>query len=169
MFCQIWNCGRISHESYQPGGQPPPAPSALACPEGVVMTMEGPKVRLAPTVHPHTATAVHNNEYTRFLPPPLANIGSCRVVLEALLQACSASKRERKYVFCKSSSSRDFRGFKPRSRSLSGEADKGHKRRASNTRFVPFLGGKRDLRPSAGVVFSRSVEGVALCLERMRV
>lgn len=43
MFCQIWNCGRISHESYQPGGQPPPAPSALACPEGVVITMEGPK------------------------------------------------------------------------------------------------------------------------------
>ncbi|CAM9533987.1 unnamed protein product, partial [Hapterophycus canaliculatus] len=44
MVCQLWNCGRTSHESYQPGGQPPPAPSAIACPEGECFTMEGPKV-----------------------------------------------------------------------------------------------------------------------------
>lgn len=45
MVCQIWNCGRISHTDYQPDGRAPPAPSALACPQGECMTMEGPKVR----------------------------------------------------------------------------------------------------------------------------
>lgn len=44
MVCQIWHCGRISHESYQPDGRAPLAPSALACPEGECITMEGPKV-----------------------------------------------------------------------------------------------------------------------------
>lgn len=44
MVCQIWHCGRVSHESYQPEGRAPIAPSALACPEGECFTMEGPKV-----------------------------------------------------------------------------------------------------------------------------
>jgi len=44
MFCQMWNCGRVSHESYQPDGRPPPAPSAIACADGMAWTMEGPKV-----------------------------------------------------------------------------------------------------------------------------
>ncbi|CAB1119807.1 unnamed protein product [Ectocarpus sp. CCAP 1310/34] len=43
MVCQLWHCGRISHESYQPEGRAPLAPSALACPAGECMTMEGPK------------------------------------------------------------------------------------------------------------------------------
>ncbi|CAM9224028.1 unnamed protein product [Ectocarpus sp. 8 AP-2014] len=43
MVSQIWHCGRISHESYQPEGRAPLAPSALACPAGECMTMEGPK------------------------------------------------------------------------------------------------------------------------------
>ncbi|CAN0168057.1 unnamed protein product, partial [Pylaiella littoralis] len=43
MYCQIWHCGRVSHESYQPDGRAPPAPSALAPTEGEVLTMEGPK------------------------------------------------------------------------------------------------------------------------------
>ena len=44
MFCQMWNCGRVSHESYQPDGALPPAPSAIACADGMAWTMEGPKV-----------------------------------------------------------------------------------------------------------------------------
>eukprot|EP00752_Nemacystus_decipiens_P005867 g5301.t1 len=41
MFCQIWHCGRVSHESYQPDGRAPPAPSAIACPDGQAWTMDG--------------------------------------------------------------------------------------------------------------------------------
>lgn len=44
MVCQIWHCGRVSHASYQPEGQAPLAPSALACPEAGAVTNEGPKV-----------------------------------------------------------------------------------------------------------------------------
>lgn len=43
MFCQIWNCGRVSHTSYQPGGRAPPAPSVVTLTEGECFTMEGPK------------------------------------------------------------------------------------------------------------------------------
>ncbi|CAM9758530.1 unnamed protein product [Ascophyllum nodosum] len=43
IFCQLWHCGRASHESYQPGGRAPPAPSAIPISRGQVFTMEGPK------------------------------------------------------------------------------------------------------------------------------
>lgn len=36
IFCQLWHCGRISHNAYQPNDQAPPAPSAVA-PTGKVM------------------------------------------------------------------------------------------------------------------------------------
>lgn len=45
MFCQMWHCGRVSHESYQPDGRAPPAPSAIACEDGQAWTMEGFKVQ----------------------------------------------------------------------------------------------------------------------------
>lgn len=41
--CQLWNCGRVSHTSYQPGGKAPPAPSVVRLEEGECFTMEGPK------------------------------------------------------------------------------------------------------------------------------
>lgn len=39
IFCQLWHCGRISHNAYQPGEQAPPAPSAIAA-QGKVMHPE---------------------------------------------------------------------------------------------------------------------------------
>ncbi|CAM9305508.1 unnamed protein product [Discosporangium mesarthrocarpum] len=38
---QIWNCGRVSHSSYQPGGAVPPAPSAVKPDNGQAFTMTG--------------------------------------------------------------------------------------------------------------------------------
>lgn len=29
IFCQLWHCGRISHDAYQPNGNTPPAPSPV--------------------------------------------------------------------------------------------------------------------------------------------
>ncbi|CAM9378166.1 unnamed protein product [Pylaiella littoralis] len=43
MYCQIWHCGRVSHESYQPDGRAPIAPSAVAPSGRQCMTLEGPK------------------------------------------------------------------------------------------------------------------------------
>jgi N-ethylmaleimide reductase len=38
---QLWHVGRASHSSFQPNGQPPVAPSAIAA-KGMAMTMQGP-------------------------------------------------------------------------------------------------------------------------------
>ena len=43
IFLQLWHVGRISHSSFQPNGQPPVAPSALAA-TGEVRTASGEKV-----------------------------------------------------------------------------------------------------------------------------
>ena len=40
IFAQIWHSGRASHPSVQPGGTPPPAPSAIAA-EGEIYTPDG--------------------------------------------------------------------------------------------------------------------------------
>nr|6S31_A Chain A, NADPH2 dehydrogenase-like protein [Galdieria sulphuraria] len=42
IFLQLWHVGRVSHSSFQPNGQLPVAPSAIA-PEGEVMTYDGIK------------------------------------------------------------------------------------------------------------------------------
>lgn len=42
IFLQLWHVGRISHESFQPGGGAPVAPSAIAAP-GETYTAQGPK------------------------------------------------------------------------------------------------------------------------------
>ncbi len=41
IFLQLWHVGRVSHPSFQPGGQLPIAPSAIA-PDGEVFTAGGP-------------------------------------------------------------------------------------------------------------------------------
>jgi len=51
IFLQLWHVGRISHSSYQPGGKPPVAPSAIA-PKGKVYTAGGMK----PYETPHALT-----------------------------------------------------------------------------------------------------------------
>ena len=40
IVCQLWHVGRISHPSFQPGGQPPVAPSAIR-PDGQAYTAKG--------------------------------------------------------------------------------------------------------------------------------
>lgn len=42
IFLQLWHVGRISHESFQPGGRAPVAPSAIRH-EGQTFTYDGPK------------------------------------------------------------------------------------------------------------------------------
>jgi N-ethylmaleimide reductase len=42
IFAQLWHVGRISHTSFQPGGQAPVAPSAIAA-KGSTYTFEGPQ------------------------------------------------------------------------------------------------------------------------------
>ncbi|KAK4525048.1 hypothetical protein GAYE_SCF07G2953 [Galdieria yellowstonensis] len=42
IFLQLWHVGRVSHPSFQPNGQLPVAPSAIA-PQGQALTYEGPK------------------------------------------------------------------------------------------------------------------------------
>lgn len=69
MVCQVWNCGRMSHESYQPDRRAPPAPSALACPQGVCFTVEGPKVWSCGRVSEKTERRFHF-----FFLPPLSHV-----------------------------------------------------------------------------------------------
>jgi N-ethylmaleimide reductase len=47
IFAQLWHVGRISHTSFQPGGQAPVAPSAIAA-KGSTYTFEGPQPFSAP-------------------------------------------------------------------------------------------------------------------------
>lgn len=42
IFLQLWHVGRVSHESFQPGGKPPVAPSAIRL-EGTTYTYDGIK------------------------------------------------------------------------------------------------------------------------------
>ena len=42
IFAQLWHVGRISHTSFQPGGQAPVAPSAIAA-KGSTYTAQGPQ------------------------------------------------------------------------------------------------------------------------------
>ena len=48
IFLQLWQMGRISHPSFQPGGGLPVAPSAIAPQSGQVLTETGPQPYVTP-------------------------------------------------------------------------------------------------------------------------
>ncbi len=48
VFLQLWHMGRVSHPSFQPGGGPPVAPSAIAPRSGQALTEAGPQPYVTP-------------------------------------------------------------------------------------------------------------------------
>ena len=48
IFLQLWHMGRVSHPSFQPGGELPVAPSAIAPQTGQILTVDGMRPYVTP-------------------------------------------------------------------------------------------------------------------------